>query len=121
MATHSPSQAHSLGLPSSIALTGFRTYGLALQFHKLCFSLRVPGHLRNQLVRAASSIVLNLAEGSSKPQPRERARFYRIALGSLRECQAVLDLVPEYPASHVIAADRLGASLYRLCKGTVGE
>lgn len=99
-------------------LTQFRTYQLAVEFHRSCHSARMPAYLKTQLLRAASSIALNLAEGSGKPTARDRARFYAIALGSLRECQAALDLSPtRYPDLHK-TADHLGASLYKLCRST---
>ena len=33
-----------------------------------------------------------IAEGSGKRTPQDQRRFYSIALGSLRECEAVLEL-----------------------------
>ena len=44
----------------------------------------------------------------------DQHRFYVIALGSLRECQAILDLLPKAPQAVVKLADNLGAHLYRL-------
>ncbi|MGE3386767.1 MAG: four helix bundle protein [Bdellovibrionales bacterium] len=38
------------------------------------------------------SIALNLAEGSGKETNADRRRFYQIAMGSLREAQAIIDL-----------------------------
>ena len=95
-------------------LKNFRTYQLSIKFYGLCEQTQIPAFLRNQLLRAASSISLNLAEGSAKPIGKDRLRFYRIALGSLRECQAVLDLNPRLNNLKVMA-DHLGGSLYRLC------
>ena len=95
-------------------LKNFRTYQLSLGFYQSCQQTRLPGFLKNQLLRAASSISLNLAEASAKPMGADRTRFYRIAFGSLRECQAVLDLNPQLSWLK-IDASRLGGSLYRLC------
>lgn len=39
----------------------------------------------DQLLRSVASISANVAEGYSRASPRDRARFYDIALGSLRE------------------------------------
>src|SRR5579871_5143866 len=43
--------------------------------------------LRSQLVRAASSIASNLAEGCGKQSPSELARFSLIALASAKEVE----------------------------------
>ena len=64
--------------------------------------------------------MLNLAEGYGRISKRDQARFYRIALGSLRECQAVLDLYLTSTPEAIECADKLGAHLYRLIQGTRG-
>jgi four helix bundle protein len=51
-------------------------------------------HLRDQLVRAADSVVLHIAEGSGcAPFGDSRRNHYRIAAASAAEVAAVLDLV----------------------------
>lgn len=51
-------------------------------------------HLRDQLVRAADSVVLNIAEGTGHDRGSDaRRNHYRIARGSAAEVAAVLDLV----------------------------
>lgn len=50
------------------------------------------GDLADQLRRAATSIVLNIAEGAGEYSKAEKARFYRIACRSATECAAVLDV-----------------------------
>ena len=72
--------------------------------------------MRNQFQRASLSIVLNLAEGSAKSTPKDRRKFYRIAFGSLREVQAILDIVGHIEL--IKEADKLGAYLYKLCQNT---
>ncbi len=96
-------------------LKNFRSYQLAVQFHQSCQTIRLPGYLKDQLLRASSSIALNLSEGSAKPTRRDQLKFYFIALGSLRECQAALDLAPQAPPELVQLADQLGGHVYRLC------
>ena len=103
------------------AFKNFRTYRLAVQFHHACQGLSLPGYLRDQLVRATSSVVLNLGEGSAKPTAKDQARFYYVALGSLREAQAALDLAPRCPGGLPELADHLGASLYKLCRHASGR
>ncbi len=94
--------------------SNFRTYNVALEFYRAASAMQLPGHLRNQLLRAASSIALNLREGAAKPTRPDRDRFYFISMGSLRECQAILDLSSRVPSDLVELADKLGAHLYRL-------
>lgn len=50
------------------------------------------GDLADQLRRAATSIVLNIAEGAGEFSKPEKARFYRYARRSATECAAVLDV-----------------------------
>ena len=97
------------------SLSNFRTYQLSVVFHRRCQEYYFPAYLKNQLLRAASSISLNLAEGCGKPTTKDRLRFYHIAMGSLRESQAALDLVPRECGELKKLADELGASLFRLC------
>ncbi len=52
----------------------FRTLELAVEFCDKVDALDLKGHLRDQLVRAASSISLNLAEGNTKPSIKEKKR-----------------------------------------------
>ena len=52
---------------------------------------RGRGYLRDQLNRAALSIVTNTAEGAGEMMPGEKARFYRMASRSATECAALLD------------------------------
>lgn len=93
-------------------LSNFRTYQLAVQLYRECETLRLKSHLRDQLSRAALSVVLNIAEGSAKPTPKERRRFYSIALASTREVQAVLSITDQRALFGL--SDQVGACLYRL-------
>ena len=95
-------------------LVHFRTYQHAVTFYRATRQLRLPGHLKDQLERAASSVVLNLAEGTGRPTRPDKRKFYNIALGSLRECQAVLDLAEGAPVHTQQLADVVGASLWKL-------
>jgi four helix bundle protein len=49
--------------------------------------------VRDQLDRASTSIVLNLAEGNGKYTSSDRCRFFDIARGSALECAAALDVL----------------------------
>ena len=73
-------------------------YQCALQFAQLSFnelssSRRGNADLADQLKRATTSILLNIAEGAGKTTLKEQARFYAIARGSAMECAAVLDVL----------------------------
>lgn len=103
-------------------MTTFRTYELSLTFQAECSRLRFTGAYRDQFERASLSIVINLAEGAAKPTVRDRRKFYYIALGSLREVQALLRLAAVKGLkcdAQVKRADELGAYLYKLCKSVV--
>lgn len=70
-------------------------YKLALEVATACSKLRFGtsrAHLRDQLQRAADSVVLNIAEGRGRGGDAGR-NHYRIAIGSAAEASAALDLV----------------------------
>ena len=94
----------------------FKTYQLAIKFYRNSNNLKLRQPLRSQFHRASLSIVLNLAEGSAKPTVKDRKKFYYISLGSLREVQAILDIVGHIKL--IKEADKLGAYLYKLCQNT---
>ena len=96
-------------------LQNFRTYQLSIQYYKLTQKLVLPRHLKDQMNRASSSVCLNLAEGSGKRTSKDKIKFYSISLGSLRECQAIIDLSNNIDPQIVKLADHIGACLYKLC------
>ncbi len=49
--------------------------------------------VHDQLDRASTSIVLNIAEGNGKTLSRDRCRYLDIARGSAFECAAALDIL----------------------------
>jgi four helix bundle protein len=98
-----------------IMLQKFKTYQLAVQFHNVCKATTVPSYLRDQLLRSSSSVALNIAEGSGKLTFPDKRRFYSIALGSLRESVAALELSGHATTTANNLSDPLGACLYRLC------
>jgi four helix bundle protein len=50
-------------------------------------------HARDQWLRAAQSIPLNIAEGNGKRSLKDRGRFFEIARGSALECAAIQDVL----------------------------
>jgi four helix bundle protein len=71
-------------------------YRVALGVARWAAGQTIPAsrkHLRDQLVRAADSVVLNIAEGAGREPGDSRRNHFRIAAGSACEVAAVLDLV----------------------------
>jgi four helix bundle protein len=99
----------------------FYTYEFAIQFARECRKLNAPHDLQEQLNRASASIALNLKEGGARHTEKDRHRFYRTALGSFRECEAVFDIMELKSEPHQKLADALGGSLYRLCQRTASK
>jgi len=93
-------------------MKNFRTYDLAVELFRDCQRLKLRAPFKDQFERASLSVVLNLAEGSAKPSAKDRARFYSIALGSLRETQAILALTGN--EAQLQQSDAVAACLYRL-------
>lgn len=72
-------------------------YNAALDFTSFAHELlkRMPGGRRgvdDQLMRAATSMPLNIAEGAGEFSAKDKARFYRIARRSGTESAAALDV-----------------------------
>ena len=71
-------------------------YRAALAFRH---SLRILETVRNisaqrdQLFRAADSVILNIAEGAGRSTPADKRRHYSYAKGSAMECGAALTLL----------------------------
>ena len=97
-------------------LDRFDAYVASRNFYWLCKELKIERFLRDQLLRASSSVALNIAEGSGKRTAEDQARFYSIAHGSLRECQAILDLERINRPDIKSCADRLGGMLFKLSR-----
>jgi len=72
-------------------------YQKAIEFNEwvsaLLESKKFKAAVRDQLDRAANSIVLNLAGGNGKTSVKDRCRFFEIARGSALECAACLDVL----------------------------
>ena len=82
--------------PIKLPSERLEAYSIALEFHRRLVPLarqRGLASLRDQLMRAADSVVLNLAEGAGRMARDDKRRFYEIALGSAMESAAVLDLL----------------------------
>ena len=49
----------------------------------------------DQIIRAGLSIILNIAEGSGKDSDKELNRYFNIAVGSINETFAVVDIMKD--------------------------
>ena len=77
-------------------------YQLALVYIKTIYKLskKLPDHekfnLASQIKRAATSIALNIAEGSTGQSDLEQKRFLGLSLRSYLETIACLDLIEQF-------------------------
>lgn len=72
-------------------------YQVAMEFITLVDEIvdRLPrgrAYLSDQLLRAATSRALNIAEGAGEYSGNEKGRFYRMARRSATECAAIMDI-----------------------------
>lgn len=91
------------------------------EIYKLANSLpkQEQFELASQLRRAASSVLLNLAEGSMKKSDAEFNRFLMISIGSLSEIVAILDILldqkyitPSNHARFLVKCEDIAKRLY---------
>ena len=74
-------------------------WDLALEYSDLTYTIanQLPHseeyNLKSQLIRAATSIALNIAEGSTGQTDLEQKRFLRIAVSSYLETIACFDII----------------------------
>ena len=96
-------------------MRNFRTYVLSRDFFRKIKPLKLKKPLGDQLQRAAASVALNLSEGYGRSTFADQQRFFSMALGSVRECQAVFDLADaEIGRDLHDHLDHLAAALWRL-------
>ena len=104
-----------------LALDRFDVYRRAFRLAELVRQIDVRADLRNQMIRAADSVVLNLAEAQGR-SAGHRAQSLEVARGSLYEVGAALDLSTlSLGETGTIAAARdetrrIAAMLARLCR-----
>lgn len=77
-----------------------------------------------QIRRAALSVHLNIAEGSSRKSESERKRFCEIARGSVIEIDAALDIAVSLSYLDGITTKSLGESMikcFKILTGLIGS
>ncbi len=68
------------------------------EINGLLESIKFERHVVDQLKRASFSIMLNIAEGSSRFGNKDRKKFLIIARGSAFECSAIFDFLHDNKA-----------------------
>jgi four helix bundle protein len=97
-------------------------YGISRQFVFECYKLTksLPAEERfgmiTQIRRAALSVHLNIAEGSSRKSEAERKRYYEIARGSVIEIDAALDVANDLEYLKTISIVTLGDFMIKCFK-----
>ena len=65
--------------------------------HEILVFLRdnklIDSYIRDQLKRASTSIVINIAEGSGKFSKADKSNYYTTSRGSVYECVSLLELL----------------------------
>ena len=97
-------------------MKNFRTFTLAVDFSKRAKALSLSGPSKDQFIRASMSIALNLAEGRGRFSNKEQKRFFHIAFGSTRECQAIMMIEDLEDTEEFKLLDKLAASIFCLIK-----
>jgi four helix bundle protein len=97
----------------------FRTLDLSIEFYDLSEKSDMKGNLRHQLLRAASSISLNLSEGNAKRTVPEKKRYYHMAYASQQECKTILRLAKTTDSELLDTSDKLGAWIYKLLNSDI--
>ena len=89
-------------------LETFDVYRVSLDACRACAPIapELSANLRDQLLRASSSVVLNSAEGFGSASRGVKRRHYEIARGSAMECVAILDLAVALGLQDDVAASR---------------
>ena len=84
-------------MPAQFDHEKLRAYQEALRFvawaDPIIEALPAKLSARDQLDRASTGIVLNIAEGNGKRSHADRCRYFDIARGSVVECAACLDVL----------------------------
>lgn len=93
---------------AATTLETFDVYRVSLDACRACAPIApaLSANLRDQLLRASSSAVLNTAEGFGSASRGVKRRHYEIARGSAMECAAILDLAVALGLQADVAASR---------------
>ena len=86
----------------------------ATELYQMAKKAKLPTFMKDQLLRASSSVALNLSEGNARRTLKDKRRFFNIAYSSVREVQTIAKL--ENLKSIYQKADQVGAMTYALTR-----
>jgi four helix bundle protein len=72
--------------------TKFKCHEKAVVIYRECKTLPLHHTIKNQLLRASSSIALNLNEGNSRFTKKDKCRFFNYAYSSAKEVKSICEL-----------------------------
>lgn len=102
--------------------TKLEVYKTSREFAFECYKLtkNLPDEekyaMSSQIRRAALSVHLNIAEGSSRKSEVERKRYYEIARGSVIEIDAALDVASDLNYLKNFNSEKLGETMIKMFK-----
>lgn len=85
--------------------------------------IRNPGYdhnIKDQLTRAATSVMLNIAEGSGRWGRKEKRQFFSFARGSALECLAIFDIIEDLELLSLEKCDDFRKQFGRISKMLFG-
>jgi four helix bundle protein len=97
-------------------------YQQAKELNRHCLSIirnnggKLPLYFKDQLGRAALSVALNIAEGSGRSTAKDQKHFFIMANGSLREVEALLDMLHLFTAAPAAPFEEINALLEHISK-----
>lgn len=105
---------------AKVGLMGLDVFNVAVELGELIYRLGLKGSMRDQLVRASESVVLNISE-AHPASGADRARRFQVALNECSEMRGAVVVLklrrtisPEKFDELWTLIDRVGAMLYRL-------
>lgn len=101
---------------SKLIDTNFRTLYFADELYCAVEKLQMRYVLKDQVIRAASSVVLNLAEGNARRTKKDQRRLYNYAYSSAKEVKAVLALAEVQDLKLIDLSDKVCACTFKLCR-----
>lgn len=97
-------------------------YQKAKELNRCCLAIirnngsQLPLFFKDQLGRAALSVALNIAEGSRRATAKDQRHFFVMANGSLREVEALLDMLHLFTTAPTAPFEELNELLEHISK-----